>query len=92
MRTHACPKGLSVSLGNALIKRRHHLTYAKPRLPNVAPRLANSSNQTSSRSKTIGELIDDVERIGEDLFRLQQGLEKMESLQNVVSTDELKEA
>jgi hypothetical protein len=34
-------------------------------------------------SKTIAELIDDVERIREDLFRLQQGLEKMESLQNV---------
>ena len=43
-------------------------------------------------SKTIGELIDDVERIREDLFRLQHGLEKMESLQNVVSTDESKEA
>jgi hypothetical protein len=43
-------------------------------------------------SKTIGELIDDVERIREDLFRLQHGLEKMESLQNVVSTDEPKEA
>ena len=42
--------------------------------------------------KTIGELIDDVERIREDLFRLQHGLEKMESLQNVVSTDESKEA
>ena len=43
-------------------------------------------------SKTIGELIDDVERIREDLFRLQHGLEKMESLQNVVSTDEPKKA
>jgi len=43
-------------------------------------------------SKTIGELIDDVERIREDLFRLQHGLEKMESLQNVVSIDEPKEA
>ena len=42
--------------------------------------------------KTIGELIDDVERIWEDLFRLQHGLEKMETLQNVVSTDESKEA
>lgn len=42
--------------------------------------------------KTIGELIDDVERIWEDLFRLQHGLEKMESLQNVVSTYEPKEA
>jgi hypothetical protein len=43
-------------------------------------------------SKTIGELIDEVERIREDLFRLQHGLEKMETLQNVVSTDEPKEA
>ena len=43
-------------------------------------------------SKTIGELIDDVERIREDLFRLQRELEKVESLQNVVSTDERKEA
>ena len=43
-------------------------------------------------STTVGELIDDVERIWEDLFRLRHGLEKMESLQNVVSTDEPTEA
>jgi hypothetical protein len=43
-------------------------------------------------SKTIGELIDEVERIREDLFRLQRELEKMESLQDVVSSDEHKQA
>jgi hypothetical protein len=42
--------------------------------------------------KTIGQLIDEVERILEDLRRLQRELEKMESLQNVVFTDEPKEA
>jgi hypothetical protein len=43
-------------------------------------------------SKTIGELIDDADRIREDLFRLQRELEKLESLQSVASTDECKEA
>jgi hypothetical protein len=43
-------------------------------------------------SKTIGELIDDADRIREDLFRLQRELEKLESLQSVASTDERKEA
>jgi hypothetical protein len=42
--------------------------------------------------KTIGDLIDEVERIREDLFRLQRELEKMESLQDVLSTDERKKA
>jgi hypothetical protein len=43
-------------------------------------------------SRTIGELIDEMERIREDLFRLQRELEKMENLQNVVPNDERKEA
>jgi|HubBroStandDraft_2_1064218.scaffolds.fasta_scaffold02199_7 hypothetical protein len=42
--------------------------------------------------KRLGELIDDVERIREDLFRLQRKLEKMESVRNVVSGEEPKEA
>ena len=41
-------------------------------------------------SKRIGELIDDVERIREELLRLQRELEKMESPQNVVPTGERK--
>jgi hypothetical protein len=43
-------------------------------------------------SKPIGELIDEVERIREDLFRLQRGLERIESLQNAVSTGERKKS
>jgi hypothetical protein len=43
-------------------------------------------------SETISDVIDEVERIREDLFRLQRELEKMESLQKVVSTDDRKEA
>ena len=37
--------------------------------------------------KTIGELIDEVERIREDLFRLQSALEKIEIVETVVSGD-----
>jgi predicted translin family RNA/ssDNA-binding protein len=37
-------------------------------------------------SKRIGEIIDDVERIREELLRLQRELEKMESPQSVLST------
>jgi hypothetical protein len=43
-------------------------------------------------SKRIGELIDDVERIREDLFRLQRELEKMESPQSDLSAGERKKA
>jgi hypothetical protein len=49
-------------------------------------------DRPDSPSKTIGEVIDDVERIREDLFRLQRELEKMESLQNDSSTDEHKKS
>jgi hypothetical protein len=42
-------------------------------------------------SETISDVIDEVERIREDLFRLQLELEKMESLQKVVSTGDRKE-
>jgi hypothetical protein len=43
-------------------------------------------------SKRIGEVIDQVERIREDLFRLQRELEKMESLPNVVPAGGRKKA
>jgi hypothetical protein len=42
--------------------------------------------------KTIGELIDGVERIREDLLHLQRNLEKIEIVQSAVSGDERKEA
>jgi F0F1-type ATP synthase membrane subunit b/b' len=35
--------------------------------------------RADSRSKMIGELIDEIERIREDLLRLQRELEKMEN-------------
>jgi hypothetical protein len=38
--------------------------------------------------KTIGELIDEVERIREQLFVLQQELEKIETVENLVDPDE----
>jgi hypothetical protein len=37
--------------------------------------------------KTIGELIDEVERIREDLFRLQSELEKIEIVETVISDE-----
>ncbi len=40
--------------------------------------------------KTIGELIDEVERIREELFILQQELEKLEAIENLVDPDESK--
>ena len=43
-------------------------------------------------SKTIGELIDEVERIREDLLHLQRNLETIEIVQAAVSSDERKEA
>jgi hypothetical protein len=42
--------------------------------------------------KTIGELIDEVERIREDLLRLQLQLEKLEIVDTAVSGNEQKEA
>jgi hypothetical protein len=42
--------------------------------------------------KTIGELIDELERIREDLLRLQRELEKIEIVETVVDGDERKEA
>jgi hypothetical protein len=42
--------------------------------------------------KTIGELIDEVERIREDLLRLQRLLEKLEIVESSLSGDERKEA
>jgi hypothetical protein len=42
--------------------------------------------------KTISELIDEVERIREDLLHLQRDLEKIEIVETVVSDDERKEA
>jgi hypothetical protein len=50
--------------------------------------MAHSDN----RHKTVGEPIDEVERIREELFCLQSELERMGSLQNVVPTDERKKA
>ena len=44
-----------------------------------------------SPPKTIGELIDEVERIREDLFRLQSELEKIEIVETAIS-GERKEA
>jgi hypothetical protein len=38
--------------------------------------------------KTIGKLIDEVERIREDLLSLQQQLEKLEIVDNAVSGEE----
>jgi hypothetical protein len=40
--------------------------------------------------KSIGELIDEVERIREELFVLQQELEKLETIENLVDPDENK--
>jgi len=42
--------------------------------------------------ETIGELIDELERIREDLLHLQRELEKIEIVETVVSGDERKEA
>jgi|HubBroStandDraft_1064217.scaffolds.fasta_scaffold958883_1 hypothetical protein len=42
--------------------------------------------------KTIGELIDELERIRGDLLRLQRELEKIEIVETVVGGDERKEA
>jgi hypothetical protein len=41
--------------------------------------------QAQDPPKTIGELIDEVERIREDLLRLQRQLEKLEIVDNAVS-------
>lgn len=38
--------------------------------------------------KAIGELIDEVERIREELFVLQQELEKLETIENLVGPDQ----
>jgi hypothetical protein len=43
---------------------------------------------TQDPPNTIGELIDEVERIREDLLRLQRQLEKMEIVDDAVSGDE----
>ena len=48
--------------------------------------------QAYTPSKTIGELIDEVERIREDLLHLQRNLEKIEIVPVAVSGDERKEA
>ena len=50
-----------------------------------------SMTHAQSPPKTIGELIDEVERIREDLFRLQSELEKIEIVETTIS-DERKEA
>jgi hypothetical protein len=42
-------------------------------------------NHDQNPPKTIGELIDEVERIREDLFRLQSELEKIELVETVLS-------
>jgi hypothetical protein len=42
--------------------------------------------------KTIGKLIDEVERIREDLFCIQRELEKLEIVDTTLSGDEPKEA
>jgi hypothetical protein len=43
---------------------------------------------TQDPPKTIGELIDEVERIREDLLRLQRELEKLEIVDTAVSGEE----
>jgi hypothetical protein len=45
---------------------------------------------TPDPPKTIGELIDEVERIREDLLRLQRQLEKLEIVDTALSSDEPK--
>ena len=42
--------------------------------------------------KTIGKLIDEVERIREDLLRLQRDFEKLEIVETALTGDERKEA
>jgi hypothetical protein len=44
--------------------------------------------QSQDPPKTIGELIDEVERIREDLLRLQRELEKLEIVDNAVSGED----
>jgi hypothetical protein len=46
--------------------------------------------RTQQPPKTIGELIDEVERIREQLFVLQQELEKREAIEDLVDPDESK--
>jgi hypothetical protein len=48
--------------------------------------------QAQKPPKTIGKLIDEVERIREDLLHLQRDLEKLEILDTALSDDERKEA
>ena len=60
------------------------LASIPPERPDGPKLLKEQEPETLARAAT-------VERIRED-FRLQHGLEKMESLQNVVSTDESKKA
>jgi len=43
-------------------------------------------------TKTIGDLIDELDRIREDLLAIQRGLEKMENVQTTVSRDARKKA
>jgi hypothetical protein len=45
-----------------------------------------------TRPKQMGKLIDEVERIREDLLRLQRELEKLEIVEIALSGDERKEA
>jgi hypothetical protein len=47
---------------------------------------------TQDPPKTIGELIDEVERIREDLLRLQRQLERLETVETPLSDDEQKRA
>jgi hypothetical protein len=61
------------------------LASIPPERPDGPKLLKEQEPETLARPAT-------VERIREDLFRFQHGLEKMESLQNVVSTYEPKEA
>jgi hypothetical protein len=48
--------------------------------------------QAQKPPKTIGKLIDEVERIREDLLHLQRDLEKLEIVETALSNDERKEA
>jgi len=45
-----------------------------------------------NQPETIAELIDELERIREDLSRLQRKMEKMEIVETALSGDERKEA
>jgi len=48
-------------------------------------------SRTSDPPKTIGEVIDELEQIQEELLSLQRSLEKMEPVESAVSSAEIGE-